>query len=176
MSPIDGSSFPLPRYGEQHRVEEAFLPATTRVEGGERVGEAKELGPEFLLGFDQCAQRVGVPVGLQQHGGVDAVQRGGVNRLELGIPVQNTFPAASAYRALRRRIPFGKQRLLQAGLGVGLDPFGGGINSGISQQVLRTLSHRQQTHHALGLTDDAPSPAVEVDAHRLGKATDHVEW
>ena len=51
--------------------------AAARVEGGEGVGEAQEVGAAILLGLQQVSQRLAASRRLQEHGGVDAVQRGG---------------------------------------------------------------------------------------------------
>ena len=64
---------------------------------------------------------------------------------------------------------------MQAGRRIGRDPVGSGVGAGLAQQVRGALGHRQQAHHALGLVDDAPGPAVQVDPHRLREAAHHVE-
>jgi hypothetical protein len=44
------------------------------------IGEAKEIGAALGLSFEHGAQSRGLAAGLQQHGGVDAVDRRGFAR------------------------------------------------------------------------------------------------
>lgn len=96
-----------------------------------------------------------------------------MERLQLGFSVQNAGSAPPGRRA--GAVPFREQRSLQAAGRVGLDPVGGGPGAGVAEQVGGAVGHRQQADHALGLRDDAPGPALQVDAHRLREAAHHVE-
>src|SRR5438552_3444272 len=62
----------------EHGVNQALLFAVAGIERGEGVGEAGEVGAAVLLGLEQGAQGVGAPALLEEHGGVDAVQGGGL--------------------------------------------------------------------------------------------------
>src|SRR5579875_1037386 len=65
---------------KEHSVEQAFFLAVTGVEGGQGVGEAKEVRAALGLGLEHRAQRIRLAARLKQHRDVHAVQRRGSGR------------------------------------------------------------------------------------------------
>src|SRR2546425_7326671 len=107
-------SMPLsPRHAKEHCVEEALLLAALWVESREGVGEAQEVRAALLLGHKERAQRVAAAAGLKKHGGVDAVERGGL------AARGQALVRDSDRRSLSAALPTSADRRGRAGLHVG---------------------------------------------------------
>src|SRR5581483_1840719 len=65
----------LPWHGEEHRVQETLLLAVLGIEGGQGVREPQEVRAPADLRLQQVPQRAGGAARLEEHGGVDPVQR-----------------------------------------------------------------------------------------------------
>jgi len=100
LETVDPESFQhedlLPPNRQQHGVQQAFFFAATRIEGREGVGQAEEGRAAVKLGLDQSAEGVGAAAGLEEHGGVDAVEGGGVGGFQLRVGPDEAGTAAPA--------------------------------------------------------------------------------
>ena len=99
---------------------------------------------------------------------MNAVERDCIRGAKFGIPVKDGAPTPPAAERLRHNFQFREQRALHAAR-IGLGRVGSALCAGVAEQFLRTLGHREQTHHSLGLTDDASTPTIKTARRATSK-------
>ena len=169
---------------QEHSIEEAFFLAVFGIESREGVGEAEEIRAALGFGFEQGAQGAGLASRLEEHRGVDAVERGGLaptcglGGFGFGTPFRGAATAFSA--TLQRDVTAfaflfpGKKRILGALAATALNRLCNGLSSGLPEELFGALRDRNQPHDAFLGLDDPVFPILQVNPQRLCEPPCHV--
>ena len=106
-----------------------------------------------LLGLDQRSEGVGRAPSLEQHCGMNPVQRGGVGRIKTRVVgQQSALPAAGSRARFGHQI--GEERVLPIRSEACPGPVGVNLPGFLAEELLGAIRHRQQADDALLLRDD----------------------